>query len=71
MSGLYIHIPFCSSKCIYCDFYSTNTIHYIDAYVDALLQEMVIQKEYLADDQIEDDLFWRRHAFFTVRKTAY
>lgn len=23
MAGLYIHIPFCRSKCIYCDFYST------------------------------------------------
>ena len=22
MSGLYIHIPFCVQKCIYCDFYS-------------------------------------------------
>ena len=20
--GLYLHIPFCRSKCVYCDFYS-------------------------------------------------
>lgn len=40
MAGLYIHIPFCGSKCIYCDFYSLPNNHYlIDPYIDALLIE--------------------------------
>lgn len=40
MSGLYIHIPFCASRCIYCDFYSTTQPQLQDRYVDALCREM-------------------------------
>lgn len=39
MAGLYIHIPFCASKCIYCDFYSVTTTDMADSYVDMLLVE--------------------------------
>lgn len=40
MSGLYIHIPFCHSKCIYCDFFSTPKKYSAEAYIDALLREL-------------------------------
>ncbi|MBQ9637024.1 MAG: radical SAM family heme chaperone HemW [Prevotella sp.] len=40
MAGLYIHIPFCRSRCIYCGFYSTTLLHLQDRYVDALCREM-------------------------------
>lgn len=40
MAGLYIHIPYCRSKCYYCDFYSRPTGGAdISNYVEALLQE--------------------------------
>lgn len=43
MAGLYIHIPFCKSRCIYCGFYST-TLHSLRArYVDALCREMELR----------------------------
>jgi len=40
--GVYIHIPFCASKCYYCDFCSTAAAkrEKIDSYVDALLNEI-------------------------------
>lgn len=39
--GLYIHIPFCKSKCIYCDFYSIpNGEERMDRYVAALCQQL-------------------------------
>lgn len=40
MAGLYIHIPFCQSRCIYCDFYSTTCLSSKDRYVTALLSEL-------------------------------
>ena len=40
MAGLYIHIPFCASRCIYCGFYSTTSLELRQQYVDAVCREM-------------------------------
>ncbi len=45
MAGIYVHIPFCKSRCIYCDFYSTLLLDYRDSYVNSLCQEFKIRKE--------------------------
>lgn len=43
MSGLYIHIPFCKSKCVYCGFYSTVNQKDVDKYVNFLINEMALR----------------------------
>ena len=40
MAGLYIHIPFCTQKCIYCDFLSGTNLSLREQFVDALIAEM-------------------------------
>ena len=39
-AGLYIHMPFCLRKCPYCGFYSTEDLHEMGSFVDALTKEM-------------------------------
>jgi len=56
MAGLYVHIPFCESRCIYCGFYSTTSLKLRDAYVDALCGEMQLRPtlaELGTDDKIK------------------
>lgn len=43
--GLYVHIPFCKSRCIYCDFYSTVRGERQDDYVDALCREADMRRD--------------------------
>ncbi|MFQ9901169.1 MAG: radical SAM protein [Ruthenibacterium sp.] len=41
VQGIYFHIPYCLSKCRYCDFYSLGGSAQVpQAYVDALLREL-------------------------------
>ncbi|PKN20951.1 MAG: coproporphyrinogen III oxidase [Deltaproteobacteria bacterium HGW-Deltaproteobacteria-6] len=40
--GLYIHVPFCLSKCGYCSFYSTALTHLIPEFVEAVINEMAL-----------------------------
>lgn len=43
--GIYIHIPFCKSRCIYCAFYSTTNKELKERYVDALIREIHMRKD--------------------------
>ena len=39
MSGIYVHIPFCKSRCKYCDFFSTTHLEKQTQYTEAVLSE--------------------------------
>ena len=49
MAGIYIHIPFCKSRCAYCDFYSTTELPLRTRYVDALIHEYELRKHELSE----------------------
>lgn len=45
MAGIYIHIPFCKSRCNYCDFFSTTLIQKQHTYTNALITEWYDRKK--------------------------
>lgn len=52
MSGIYIHFPFCKKKCLYCAFYSTGNFQHYNSYLNTLLKEIDLRKNYLEDKTI-------------------
>ena len=50
MAGIYIHIPFCKKLCSYCDFYHIITKSENKSFIDALISEAAIRKEYLGNE---------------------
>ena len=55
MAGLYIHIPFCASRCIYCGFYSTTQQSLHQQYVDMLCHEMDLRQTEITREQAENN----------------
>ena len=45
MAGVYVHIPFCTSKCFYCSFYSSTSLKFLDEVVEATIKELELRKE--------------------------
>ena len=51
MAGLYIHIPLCTQRCSYCDFFSTTLLNKRVELIDALCKEMKMRTHYLPVDE--------------------
>lgn len=50
---IYVHVPFCASRCIYCDFYSTLMNEDTKAlYVENVCKELKYRNTYLPNTQI-------------------
>ena len=57
MAGIYIHVPFCESRCAYCDFYSTTLLRHRSAYVDTVCRELKLRLGELQGAPIETIYF--------------
>lgn len=56
--GIYIHIPFCKSRCYYCDFCSySNKEDVIDKYIDAICKELLQNAEVFSQYNISTVYF--------------
>ena len=54
-AGIYIHVPFCLSKCPYCDFYSVTSLDIIDEYIGAVITELHLRRQ---DVEIVDTIYF-------------
>ena len=52
MAGIYIHIPFCKTKCHYCNFFSMTSVKHKPAFISNLVREINMQKNYLGKDLV-------------------
>ena len=57
MAGIYLHIPFCKQACNYCDFHFSTSTKLKSNFVEALLKEMSLRKEYLDGEKIHSIYF--------------
>lgn len=57
MAGIYIHIPFCSQACHYCDFHFTTTGTYQERMVQAIKKELQVERGFLKEEPIETIYF--------------
>lgn len=57
MAGLYIHIPFCAKRCLYCDFFSNTDMKFKEPYVSAVIREMQLRQEYIEGEPLDTIYF--------------
>ncbi|MBS1616829.1 MAG: radical SAM family heme chaperone HemW [Bacteroidetes bacterium] len=57
MAGIYIHIPFCRQACSYCNFHFSTSLRQKDELLQALLQEISMQRHWLRDVPVETIYF--------------
>jgi len=57
MAGIYLHIPYCRTKCHYCDFYATSNMTSIRKLVESEKNELISRKHYIGNEIVETIYF--------------
>jgi len=57
MAGIYLHIPFCKQKCNYCNFHFSTSFRLKDEVLQAMHQELSMQRHYLNGAPVETIYF--------------
>ena len=57
MAGIYIHIPFCTKACHYCDFHFSTSLAKKTPLVDAICDELKTRVSYLSNEKVETIYF--------------
>ena len=57
MAGIYVHIPFCKSKCAYCNFFSVVSEKQRIDFLEVLKKETADRKDYLGGEEVRTIYF--------------
>ena len=57
MAGIYIHIPFCKQACHYCNFHFSTSLKLQNDFLDALLKEIELRKDYIEGEKVDTIYF--------------
>jgi oxygen-independent coproporphyrinogen III oxidase len=57
-TSIYIHIPFCDHKCIYCDFYSIIKYDDVNKYFDCLIREIEHYSNFYSENRLITSIFF-------------
>ena len=78
MAGIYIHIPYCKKKCIYCDFYFKINADDMRDMISCIKKELITRKNYVKAKQVKTIYFGggtpsllTNHYVKTILKTIY
>lgn len=57
MAGIYVHIPFCRQLCYYCDFYKCISLARKEQLLDAVMEELSAERDFIPDRSVETIYF--------------
>lgn len=57
MAGIYIHVPFCYTRCSYCDFYKTTDQQLKGEYIKAVRKEIDLNASFFSNEAIKTIYF--------------
>lgn len=58
MAGIYIHIPFCRTRCSYCDFYKETNLNYVDKYLEYLYKEIELKSNFFPKNEKVETIYF-------------
>jgi oxygen-independent coproporphyrinogen-3 oxidase len=51
MAGIYIHVPFCKTRCHYCDFFKSTKVQYRNQFLGQLLKELEERSDFFSKSE--------------------
>lgn len=57
MAGIYIHVPYCQTRCIYCDFFTQTNMKEKSPYISAVCKELALRTQYIDSETIDTIYF--------------
>jgi oxygen-independent coproporphyrinogen III oxidase len=58
VAGIYLHIPFCSKACSYCDFHFSTNLSKLDTLAGCLVDEIGLQKGFFAERPVIETIYF-------------